>query len=759
MLQWFAYLAQAVFLVVVVCFALYVALELRVLLISRRVERRKLREMARSASEPEEIHYPPVSVLLPICNESFVVERLIDAVCRLHYPESALEILVLDDSTDSTSKLARTRVDHYAAQGVNIRHVRRQSRKGHKAGNLVHGIRHLSSEFFAIFDADFIPPEDFLLKTIPCFKDPKLGFLQTGIGYENRNRSFLTRFQAMEMGHQQYVTVGLSEDGDMASLSGSSCVWRKACVEALGGWNDSTVTEDVDLGYRAQIEDWHYAYLRDVVSMSTLPETVSAFRVQRERWGRGLIHSAFKHLGQMLRQPMPLMKRLHAISMMFSSLLLASIYVLVLLTLPLNYLVDFEDGVIKWTALAFIGLVAIWALDNAFGARRSARVEDRQGVMRTLWDTYLYVAMFLPMAWYYFAGGVRALFGVYGEFHRTPKAGDEHGARMPPINRALLIGEVLTFAYSLLAAFLAVDENNYILILMNITVCVGFGMSLYWSWQERRGHECHDRKDAGMNTVDTTDTTATSILITGASSAIGGALAQMYARPGVVLHLHGRNAARLLEVADACRTQGAEACTQLLDLRDFDGLRAWLEQVGPLDTVFVNAGMNTHIGPAGEPESWDAVEALLDVNLKAAMIVVQAVLPAMRMRGSGQIVLMSSLAGYFGLPVTPAYCASKAGLKAYGEALRGWLAAEGIRVNVVMPGYVDSDMCHAMPGPKPFLWAPERAARAIRRGLERDQARISFPFPLNWGTWWLAVLPAGLSIRIVQWLGYAGPRD
>jgi short-subunit dehydrogenase len=166
--------------------------------------------------------------------------------------------------------------------------------------------------------------------------------------------------------------------------------------------------------------------------------------------------------------------------------------------------------------------------------------------------------------------------------------------------------------------------------------------------------------------------------------------------------------------------------------------------------------MNTHIGPAGEPESWDAVEALLDVNLKAAMAIVQAVAPAMRARGCGQIALVSSLAAYFGLPVTPAYCASKAGLKAYGEALRGWLGPEGIRVNVVMPGYVASPMCDAMPGPKPFLWSPQRAAKVIRRGLERDKARISFPFPLNLGTWFLAVLPADLSTRIVRRLGYGG---
>jgi short-subunit dehydrogenase len=235
---------------------------------------------------------------------------------------------------------------------------------------------------------------------------------------------------------------------------------------------------------------------------------------------------------------------------------------------------------------------------------------------------------------------------------------------------------------------------------------------------------------------------------------IGGALAREYAGEGVELILQGRDVAALEAVANGCRARGAEASVLVLDLRDIDAVRRWATGLVAPDLLIINAGMNTHVGPAGEPEPWDEVEALLDVNLKAAMLIVHAVLPAMRERGRGQIALVSSLAGYFGLPVTPTYCATKAGLKAYGEALRGWLAPEGIRVNVIMPGYVKSPMCDDMPGPKPFLWSPERAAKAIRRGLERDKARISFPFPLNWGTWWLAVLPASVSTRIVRRLGY-----
>lgn len=249
------------------------------------------------------------------------------------------------------------------------------------------------------------------------------------------------------------------------------------------------------------------------------------------------------------------------------------------------------------------------------------------------------------------------------------------------------------------------------------------------------------------------------VLVTGATGGVGGALAMIYAEAGTTLILQGRNGVRLAELAATCESRGARVLTQVLDLRDRQALVGWLQRLSEkevLDLVIVNAGVNTNIGPAGAGEPWPKVEELVEVNVLAAMATVDAVLPAMRARGSGQIALVSSLAAYYGLPVTPSYCASKAAIKAYGEAIRGWLASEGVRVSVVMPGYVESKMCREMPGPKPFLWAPERAARTIRRGLAHNQARISFPFPLNLGTWFLAVLPPALSERILRLLNYGG---
>lgn len=249
------------------------------------------------------------------------------------------------------------------------------------------------------------------------------------------------------------------------------------------------------------------------------------------------------------------------------------------------------------------------------------------------------------------------------------------------------------------------------------------------------------------------------VLITGATGSIGAALARAYAAPGVTLFLQGRKVDQLAHVMAQCQILGAAVQTVGFDLREREQLSNWLAAVctqNVPDLVIVNAGINIHGGADNAGEDWSEIEMLLEVNIRAALATINGVLPDMRKRGRGQIALISSLAAYHGLPMTPSYCASKAALKAYGEGLRSWLAAEGINVNVVMPGYVESAMCDDMPGPKPFLWQPEKAAQTIKRGLAANKARISFPFPLNLGTWFLAVMPAGLSQRMLRLFGYVG---
>jgi len=249
------------------------------------------------------------------------------------------------------------------------------------------------------------------------------------------------------------------------------------------------------------------------------------------------------------------------------------------------------------------------------------------------------------------------------------------------------------------------------------------------------------------------------VLITGATGGIGEALARRYAQTGRTLILHGRDQARLGAIARACETGGARVVCVTFDLCDAPGTEAALRTLSnehAIDLAIINAGVSRMVGAGEEVESWEIAKTVLAVNLDGAIASIAGVLPEMRRRGSGQIAVISSLEAYFGLPVTPIYCASKSALKAYGEALRGWLAPQGIAVNVVLPGFVRTPMSDRFQGPKPWMLSPDRAAMLIRRGLERNSARIAFPRVLAWGMWWLAVLPASWSQWLVRVLGYGG---
>ncbi|HKC17724.1 MAG TPA: SDR family NAD(P)-dependent oxidoreductase [Steroidobacteraceae bacterium] len=247
------------------------------------------------------------------------------------------------------------------------------------------------------------------------------------------------------------------------------------------------------------------------------------------------------------------------------------------------------------------------------------------------------------------------------------------------------------------------------------------------------------------------------ILITGATGGIGAALARRYARPGRTLILHGRDSGRLGVLARECEASGAHVVSVIFDLRNAAEATRTLRTATSgraIDLAIVSAGVTHAIGDGEEVESWEVAREVLAVNLDGAIVTIAAVLADMRRRAAGQIAIMSSLSAYYGLPITPTYCASKAALKAYGEALRGWLAPQGIGVSVVLAGFVHTGMMARFPGATPGALTAGQAALRIERGLAANSARIAFPPALAWGAWWLAVLPAALSQRLVRAFGY-----
>ncbi len=241
------------------------------------------------------------------------------------------------------------------------------------------------------------------------------------------------------------------------------------------------------------------------------------------------------------------------------------------------------------------------------------------------------------------------------------------------------------------------------------------------------------------------------ILITGASSGIGEALAREYAEPGCFLALSGRNEERLKAVAEACRGFGAEAVAQTVDVADRDATAKWVKGIDadhPLDLVIANAGISAGTGGRGESES--QARNIFAVNLAGVLNTVWPALGPMRERGHGQIAIISSIAAFRGIPGVPAYSASKAAVKVYGEALRGWLKPDGIRVSVVCPGFVRTPMTDKNPYPMPFIMDPAKAARIIRRGLQLNKARIAFPWPIYFMAWLLGALPPGWTDPLLK---------
>lgn len=254
-----------------------------------------------------EENLPKITVQLPIYNEVYVVGRLIDAVCRLDYPKEKLEIQVLDDSTDETKEIAIAHVEKYKKQGFNIKYMHRDSRKGFKAGALQEGLIKAEGDFIAIFDADFIPNPDFLRRTIHYFTDDSIALVQARWGHINREFSFLTMIQSILLdGHFIVEHVARNRSGRFFNFNGTAGIWRKVAIFQAGGWDGSTLAEDLDLSYRAQLLGWKFVYLPDFSVPAELPVDINGFKNQQHRWAKGSVQAALKLVPKIMRAKIPL---------------------------------------------------------------------------------------------------------------------------------------------------------------------------------------------------------------------------------------------------------------------------------------------------------------------------------------------------------------------------------------------------------------------------------------------------------------------
>ncbi len=283
---------------------------------------------------------PLVTIQLPVFNEMYVMERLLDNIAKIDYPKNKLEIQVLDDSTDETVESTRKHIESLQSNGLDIKHITRTDRKGFKAGALKEGLKIAKGEFIAIFDSDFLPEEDWLKRTIPYFKNPKIGVVQTRWGHINRNFSILTKIQAFALdAHFTLEQVGRNSKGHFINFNGTAGVWRKECIIDAGNWEGDTLTEDLDLSYRAQLKNWEFKYLEDVETPAELPVVISAARSQQFRWNKGGAENFRKMMWRVLKnQNISAKTKIHGLLHLLNSTMFLNILIVAILSIPMLYI-------------------------------------------------------------------------------------------------------------------------------------------------------------------------------------------------------------------------------------------------------------------------------------------------------------------------------------------------------------------------------------------------------------------------------------
>ncbi len=362
---------------------------------------------------------PFVTVQLPIYNERYVVERLIDGVVGLRYPRDRVEFQVLDDSTDDTVELVAAKVCEYRARGVDIHHMRRPTRQGFKAGALRYGLAHAKGELVALFDADFMPEPDFLLQTVPSFDDPRVGMVQTRWGHANASQSLLTRIQALMLDvHFAVEQVGRSEQGCFITFTGSAGVWRAAAIRDAADWDDETLTEDFDLSFRAQLRGWRFVYLDAILTTAELPEDVRSFRTQQFRWMKGTAQNAARLIPQILRADLTPRVKLHACANLLESSL--HFTALGLPVLIVGLLLCFERGLVgRW--VFFHPMLFLVVLGFVYFAPQRDRFAGIRGLAAYVG---IWVSLFTGTLGLSVHNSIALLSGYLrwpGGFERTPK--------------------------------------------------------------------------------------------------------------------------------------------------------------------------------------------------------------------------------------------------------------------------------------------------------------------------------------------------
>ena len=450
----------------------------------------------KNATQEPQIQFeqlPRVTIQLPIYNERYVVERLIDEVTKIEYPKNLLQIQVLDDSTDDTHAYAEALCQRYRMLGFPIEYHYREDRQGFKAGALAEGLKTATGEFVAIFDADFIPPADFLLKTIHHFADPKVGVVQTRWSYLNREYNFLTEVEAMLLdGHFIIEHGARSGAGYFFNFNGTAGILRRRMIEDAGGWQADTLTEDSDLSYRAQLKGWRFVYMPGLDCPSELPVEMHGFQVQQSRWAKGLTQVAWKLLPEIVRAKLPWRVKAEAFLHLTPNISYPLMLVVSALMLPVM-IVRFYMGIFQMVFIDLPLIIASFWSISAFYIIAYRELFPRHW-KRSVFLLPLLMATGVALTIVNTRAVLEALLGIRSAFVRTPKyaiEGTQVNLEHKKYRRKsgwLPYIEIAVGSYFLYMIFFAIDTYNYFAIPFLGLFVVGY----YWAafatlYQEHQG--------------------------------------------------------------------------------------------------------------------------------------------------------------------------------------------------------------------------------------------------------------------------------
>ena len=438
---------------------------------------------------------PKVTIQLPMYNEMYVAERIIETAAEINYPRDKFQIQVLDDSTDETKDIIAKKVEEIAAQGIDIVHIHRLDRTGYKAGALDSAMGQVTGEFIAIFDADFIPDKDFLLKTIPYFQNEKIGVVQTRWGHLNKNYSLLTELQAFGLnGHFAIEQGGRNAKGHYINFNGTAGVWRRACIEDAGGWEHDTITEDLDLSYRAQMNGWEFKYLENVISPAELPITMSALKSQQHRWMKGGAEVFMKMWKRLVKNPtVRFSDKLHGLAHLFNSSVFVFILCLSILSLFVLHIKDsFSDLNFVIQFGSFFIISTLFLAYYYWFSYRDKKGKTFTDIVRFTARFFQFLTVSMALSLSNAVAVIEGYLGIKSSFVRTPKfnvskKNEFQGNKYD--KKSLSIINVVEGLLMVVFGFTAINRTLYGdlgMVPFHLMLTIGYGVIFFSTLKERK---------------------------------------------------------------------------------------------------------------------------------------------------------------------------------------------------------------------------------------------------------------------------------